>query len=80
MDVSVAKHLETLVKINLNHLKKAAQVMRVLNRFLQSARLSCLRDALTKANNYAEKEEPQPQVVFAFGLRMINCAPSISSL
>lgn len=26
--------------------------------------------------NYAEKEEPQPQVEFAFGLRMTNCEPS----
>ena len=28
----------------------------------------------------AEKEEPQPQVVVAFGLRITNCAPSRSSL
>ena len=27
-----------------------------------------------------EKEEPQPQVVDAFGLRMTNCAPLTSSL
>lgn len=28
----------------------------------------------------AEKEEPQPQVVVAFGLRITNCAPCRSSL
>ena len=29
---------------------------------------------------FDENEEPQPQVVVAFGLRMTNCAPSRSSL
>ncbi len=29
---------------------------------------------------YTENEEPQPQVVVALGLRMTNCAPSMSSL
>ena len=29
---------------------------------------------------YTENDEPQPQVVWAFGLRMMNCAPCRSSL
>ncbi len=29
---------------------------------------------------YTENEDPQPQVVWAFGLRMMNCAPCRSSL
>ncbi len=32
------------------------------------------------ARVYGAKEEPQPQVVVAFGLRMTNCAPCKSSL
>lgn len=30
--------------------------------------------------NYTENDDPQPQVVDAFGLRMTNCAPCRSSL
>lgn len=38
-------------------------------------------DHLTFSQHYhAEKEEPQPQVVVAFGLRITNCAPDTSSL
>ena len=33
----------------------------------------------TSPFSQVEKEEPQPQVVVAFGLRMTNCAPSRSS-
>ena len=29
---------------------------------------------------YTENDDPQPQVVWAFGLRMMNCAPCRSSL
>lgn len=31
-------------------------------------------------NEHQEKDEPQPQVVVAFGFLMTNCAPSKSSL
>ncbi len=35
---------------------------------------------LSVQHSYAENEDPQPQVVFAFGLRMTNWAPCRSSL
>ena len=34
----------------------------------------------SRAHVQAENEEPQPQVVFAFGLRITNCAPPRFSL
>lgn len=36
--------------------------------------------AITDDRPYIENEEPQPQVVFAFGLRMTNCAPLSDSV
>lgn len=35
---------------------------------------------MMRTNSYAEKDEPQPQVVVALGLRITNWAPEISSL
>ena len=37
-------------------------------------------DNILDVSFYTEKDEPQPQVVVAFGLRITNCAPSKSSL
>ena len=43
-------------------------------------RISPRRPFLTGFKNQAENEEPQPQVVVAFGFLITNCAPSRSSL
>ena len=37
------------------------------------------QDHRPSVSAYTENEEPQPQVVVAFGLRMMNCAPDKSS-
>lgn len=36
---------------------------------------SSFSDGLWSGWDYTEKDEPQPQVVSAFGLRMTNCEP-----
>ena len=41
---------------------------------------ACKCTARTCRRCQVENDEPQPQVVAAFGLRMTNCAPSMSSL
>ncbi len=60
--------------------------MRLLGFFLLMAVAKSPKNTLTAAffvspgSHYTENDDPQPQVVWALGLRITNCAPSTPSV